>query len=475
MGESLRVKALLFFGAGLSIAQAAPCPKTSAEWETRRDTLIAKISRDNNPTDWGETAAGELKVCQEKAHPDIRACLARTLSAADYLIAVNRLDPKDPSSAPASGRKIGHKEYFEKHKAELMPPDVYRSDAFLRLIKPWSDDKLPAIEKYVEKWNLERKAQGLEPIVVLPYESTQASNDDYRSLKRLLFYDPGSPKDPVKRFLQFIPDGQLLSVVAVKEVSPGKFESYLRDTFTGREGFPEFGNQTPVFTGKTEEEEKAAEEAYFAKRRAAPMTVHYTDYEVGGSNRCSACHIHGGPMPIFPRVPLTGKYEEARKQLNGLMRTFGDSRSPDEIRLPEGFPSLGDGDFTAETILTCADKIGDVPSAQVDEKIRQKVAGAMNCVSCHDGNDRLPIRGYFSLANPGIFDVISKGHMPPNHNLSQAEISALYTCLYKSYWGKTDESTREHTPGAIEKWMREVPCRKPGSESSEPGADDETH
>lgn len=148
-----------------------------------------------------------------------------------------------------------------------------------------------------------------------------------------------------------------------------------------------------------------------------------------GLNRCIMCHpsglrgIYPRPGSVAPEEQATLKY--IQKKLDSTTASaFGGYYDPTQLGPPVG---PVDPPTRPALVARCA--------AGLPEASKQRVARAMNCSSCHDGQDRglLHAGTDWSTIQHKIVGATPEGIMPPGESLTTVERIVTNVCLRMEY------------------------------------------
>lgn len=360
----------------------ANCPATFAEWlEWRFNQLESNL-----PLNYD---AIENVFFQCEMPRELRSCMETLKTYSGFVV---RAPQGNTTSLNAAGFTIPDAEYLKRIRPIVTPELDLLTPELLETLAHTNFTNLPVklIQSHIDSINNKRFKEE-ERVHWVPFFSHVEAPDNRTSYERILIYDP----KPIPRFISFAMRSRNVSVVAV---NPDDSE------FTKSNPSGVYFKDFSQFEGRLKFE------------RPGPS---------GGKGKivdnCASCHI-SGLIPI--RIRYNDKqFDESVNFINRAMQQYSKFR-PAYIDPNLTGPAVGPVlRRPSEFIMDCS-KISD-------EKSARKIAHAMNCSACHNGNFQAKI--VLPAPDTVYKDLIMKGHMPPHSDLTLEERRGLVECLRVEY------------------------------------------
>jgi hypothetical protein len=410
--SALKIIGLLFMFHA-SLALAAPCPKSSAEWLKFRDTSAGAIAARNLVL--GDAGEGSL----DKLIRGVAGVFTSCAPAADDLPALAPLQSFALSRKNsgiegfALGFNVPDATYFRDTESLTAVPEPLRAPELLALLSEPAhvNEGIAMIEKLNEALPLEQK------MIVFKYRSQHLTTpDESRVFGRVLVVVPGNPE----RWVQYgVPEAgkpktRNLSVVAVRKNPEGTTDIYFKDHY------------------RMYDRDKIYLKARFDV--------------TGSSDNCVNCH-KSGVLPVFPE-PGSYKIEDEWKlaAINKRFRTYGAPGFGGYVDPISQGPGLGANDGAAASgrsdsfLQACTSEVSFPDRALAFSHIKD----AMNCAKCHDGLQLGSLN--YPLNRVLLHSFVEGGKMPPQNSLTTDERRGLVHCLEAEYFGSG--------PASFTGWLR---------------------
>ncbi|HXD32281.1 MAG TPA: cytochrome c [Pyrinomonadaceae bacterium] len=407
-GPAFRACCLLLIA---DAAVAAPCAalKTKPDyWVTGRVNALVRAARkyfddEKNIPAYNRVVDGisaTIDRCKLDKDSEFNANYPEFLKYINALSVIRRSDHE-------LGFNVPDKQYFAETQQYVEIPEYFLDQKFLTAVS--RSETLPKAKAYLRALNSRRSPS--EQLIFFSYESRHLGTPDNEdSFQRLLIVVPGDQTKGVpEKWVQFgVTDPGVrvrtrnVSVVTTTPAANGTTNVFFKDFFRSYKR-----NGTITLNGR---------------------------WDLGyGDDNCVQCH-KSGILPIFPEPgSVSADESQALAAVNERFRSYGTAdfqKYRDESQFGPGLSSAGETDR----------------QRRFGKFLSPKVAGAMNCSSCHNKSGL----GTFNwpMDQVLISSFIKGGRMPYGSDLKPAEREQLYESLVQEYF-----AVDENKPGILKSWL----------------------